>query len=260
MKVSSVYARGGSHPYDGLIIDDAEDLSQLAIKLKNILSDVETTNDLLENFETIGLTGFSSDRLNEIAVLDLPANYFKKWRIGEALSHVLLEENYDCWIPFSKEANTTNHNTSNTGIDIIGIATDSHGNMLLLFAEVKTSSEAACPPQIVHSSKSDCLTNQLKDIIKNKKKRNEHMRYLAKEFGTDHPQIERFVEAARRYLSNDEYALYGLVVRDTEPNKDDLEVTSNALTTDISCEGSTSSLLSLHSDKLNDLVAMVQAT
>ena len=60
------------------------------------------------------------------------------------------------------------------------------------------------------------------------------MRYLAKEFGSAHPQIDRFVQAARNYLSDGTYAVYGLVIRDTEPNKDDLELTSDSLIADVS--------------------------
>lgn len=258
MNVSSIYARSGSHSYSGLAIADSEDLSALARKLHDILADATTTDTILNNFETLGLAGFSDERLNEIANLDLPSSHFTKWRTGEALAQVLLEENYSCWIPFSKEANTTNFNTSTTGIDLLGIATDTAGNMLLLFAEVKTSSEAVSPPQIVHSSKKDCLTNQLKDIIKNKNKRDDHMRYLAKEFGTSHPEINRFVEAVRAYM-DDKYAIYGLVVRDTDPNKDDLEITSDALISDSNCDDHDCVLLSLNTDKLDQIVEMVQA-
>lgn len=260
MKVSSVYARDGIHPYDGLVLDETEDISLLADKLKNILTDVDTSKTLLENFETIGLTGFSPQQLGEIVDLSLPKGYFKKWRIGEALAQVLLEENYSCLVPFSKEANTTNHNTSNTGIDIIGITTDSDGTMLLLFAEVKTSSEKAYPPQIAHGSHVLSLTNQLKDIIKNKKKRNEHMRYLAKEFGSVHPLIDKFAEAARAYIHDDQYAVYGLLIRDTDPNEADLEKTSDSLISDTDCESQSAQLISLYSNKLNDIIDGVRAS
>ena len=259
MNVSDVYIRGGNHPYSGFVLHADEDIEALAVKLKDILTDVDTTNTLLVNFETIGLTGFSTDQLTGIVDLNLPSGHFKKWRIGEALAQVLLEENYSCLIPFSKEANTTNHNTSNTGIDIIGMTTDNNGAMLLLFAEVKTSSEEAYPPQIVHSSKALSLTNQLKDIIKNKKKRNEHMRYLAKEFGSVHPLIEQFAQAARSYIETDEYAVYGLVVRDTAPNKNDLEKTSDALIADTDCSSHSAQLISIHSNQLDNLVEKVQA-
>lgn len=258
MNVTSVYSRSSQRQYHGLVINEGEDLDLLASKLKSIIDDSETAESILENFDTIGLTGFSSDILREIANLTLPEEHYEEWRVGEALSQVLLEENYRCIVPFSKESNTTNHKTSNTGIDLLGLALGEDDSVLLLFAEVKTSSENRNPPQIVHGS-SGCLTDQLKDIIKNKQKRMEHMRYLAKEFGSDHENIAQFVDAMNNYLDRGHYDLYGVVIRDTEPNERDLSQTANAIDSDNDCMHQNCTLLSLHVSSMTELKEKVLA-
>lgn len=258
MKVHLEYSREGTHSYDGLKISSSEDIAALVRKVKGVLDDSATADEISDNFDTLGLAGFSEDYLNEIINLNPADSYYTPWRTGEALAEILLTENYNCWIPFSKQSDTTNLATSQTGVDLLGIASNDNGNILLLFAEVKTSSEATRPPRIVHGSGRDCLTAQLKDVINSRQKQAICIRYLAARFKQQHPRIDEFVAAVKSHQQG-KFAVYGVVVRDTAPHKDDLEATSNSIANDTACQSHPTSLFALHVSSLEQLTTMVKS-
>ena len=158
-------------------------------------------------------TEFQQDELHRVLSDTVK---FQDWRVGEAIAETWLTDHRNCDFPWPLGRDERKLGSSLPGADLVGFYTDTEGDYLA-FGEVKTSSEARCPPNVVKS-----LKKQLEDIRDNGAIRDTLFRYLAHRM-IGAPWMTRFEQAAKRYLANKfDVRLFGFLVRDVEPDERDV--------------------------------------
>lgn len=183
-----------------------------------IVFDDEGKADTAEILAGLAETEFQQERLSEIFS---DYNNLEDWRVGEAIAETYLTDHCHCYFPWPDGRDERKRGSSLPGADLVGFYTDNQGNCLA-FGEVKTSSEAKYPPGIMYGHKG--LKQQLEDLRDNAFTRNDLVKYLSHRTRGSNWK-EQFKQAVKRYIANtSDVQLFGFLVRDVEPNKDDIKV------------------------------------
>lgn len=185
------------------------------------LHDTEGSEMLHEHLRGLSLTGMGQDILEEVLAAEVPET--RDWAAGEALAEAVLEAHYEVELPWNNERDKRNPFASLPGADIVGFQRDGDSHRLAL-GEVKCSSEAQWPPQVM-SGRSGGLGHQIDNLATNLGTIYQLLRWLLPRVkGTEYEgafnaACTRYVNSGRRDL-----ALFGILVRDTEPREADLRV------------------------------------
>ncbi len=172
-----------------------------------------------------GVTGtdFVQDGLRRL--LEDP-DTVEDWRVGEAIAETYLSDHRSCSFPWPGGRDERKRGSSLPGSDLVGFGSDTYGTCFI-FGEVKTSSDSKYPPGIMYGRAG--LKQQLEDLCDCQVIRDDLVKYLGHRAGST-PWQEQYERAASRYLRNSsDVKLYGFLVRDVEPNKDDLQARVNDL-------------------------------
>lgn len=171
------------------------------------------------------------------------AEEVEDWRVGEAIAEAYLTDHRSCEFPWPDGRDERKAGSSLPGADLVGFQSDDDGDCFA-FGEVKTSSEAKYPPQVV-SKKDTGLRKQIEDLRDKVQDRDQLWRYLAHR-QSGKPWSQRFKDASTRYIRNkSDVRLYGFLVRDVAPHTDDLRVRVTKLAEDCP-EGTRIELLALY--------------
>ncbi|MEL6244018.1 MAG: hypothetical protein AAFQ21_00425 [Pseudomonadota bacterium] len=163
-------------------------------------------------------TEFAQDGLR--AILADP-NHLDDWRVGEAIAEAYLSDHCACEFPWPDGRDERKSGSSLPGADLVGFRTDDDGDALA-FGEVKTSTEQQYPPGAVYGRTG--LKQQLEDLRDREHIRDDLLKYLCHRAKNANWKA-RFIEASRRYLQDkSDVHLFGFLVRDVQPNEDDLRV------------------------------------
>ncbi len=215
----TVYNEGGA-PCSGLGLTWSGDEFNAAMNgsVAAVLFDDAGKADIEGILIDLAETEFEQDGLRRI--LSRP-DYMEDWRVGEAIAEIYLTDHRDCVFPWSDRRDERKRGSSLPGADLVGFHADNQG-YCLAFGEVKTSSEDRYPPGIMHGRKG--LKQQLEDLRDRVSIRDDLFKYLGHRAGGSDWR-EQFRKAAKRYLANNsDVRLYGFLVRDVEPNRDDVRV------------------------------------
>lgn len=167
------------------------------------------------------------------------------WRVGEAIAEAYLTDHRSCEFPWPDGRDERKSGSSLPGADLVGFRLDDNGDAFA-FGEVKTSSEEKYPPGAVYGRTG--LKQQLEDLRDRERIRDDLLKYLCHR-AKEAPWKPRFEGASRRYLQNkSDVHLYGILVRDVDPHKDDLRVRVTKLA-DGCPDGTTIELLALYIPK-----------
>ncbi len=174
--------------------------------------------DLQELLAGVAETSFEQEQLAQaLAASDDVEN----WRVGEAIAEAYLSEHRDCMFPWPDGRDERKSGSSLPGADLVGVQKDEKGDRFV-FGEVKTSGEAKYPPGAVYGRTG--LKRQLEDLRDKVSIRDGLFRYLGHRAKNAIWQ-DRFKAAGKRYLNNrSDVQLFGVLVRDVEPNVDDVRV------------------------------------
>jgi len=150
---------------------------------------------LEEQLVELGDTGFDISSLR-MQVVAPPAQ--KDWEVGEAFAEAALEDHHEAKFPWQTALDKRTPRASLPGPDLVGF----HGNPQprFLFGEGKSSSEAACPPQVIVSG-DDCLANQVRRLLTSSAHRQKLIEWLlvrCRGTGWESP----FEEALKRYYAS----------------------------------------------------------
>lgn len=230
--MNEVYSKTDSQNrgYYGLSINEVEFKNHLK-NIRDILLDCEErevdVGELKELKVKIEESGFTA---NEQLLIDIQALNSKDvsvdpFRIGEAYAEVILKEHFSCRFYWNELRDTRNPKGNKPGADLVGFV-EIDGFVLFLFGEVKTSSEDKYPPQVMRFSNKS-MEMQLRDLYEDSEKRRFLIRYLsnkARLFPDGHPFKEDLKAGRLNYYSGEgKYQLFGVLIRDTEPNEEDLK-------------------------------------
>lgn len=226
MKTAYEHVETASRNYQGVALDEAECLEHLKGAVKDNLVDREQQEELLNSLRTLKSdTGFETNDqlLADIQALESKEVNVQNFRIGEAYAEIVLEEHFQCRFHWNELRDARNPKGNKTGADLVGFI-EIDGQVLFLFGEVKTSSEATNPPQVMTYEKG--MEKQLCDLCDQAEKRNVLISYLhnkARLFPVGHQfkdDLKASIEAY--YAANGRYQMVGVLVRDTDPVEEDV--------------------------------------
>lgn len=189
------------------------------------LNDIEGAKALSEHLHGLSLTGMGQEALEAVLAADVAE--IRDWAAGEALAEAVLETQHGVVLPWNNERDKRNPFASLPGADIVGFQRDGISYRLAL-GEVKCSSEAAWPPQVMYGRSG--MVHQLDTLASNLSTICQLLKWLL-------PRIKRtehentFNVACTRYFNsgNHDLVLFGVLVRDQAVNNADLHTRARAL-------------------------------
>lgn len=197
---------------------DAMDFCQyLAGPVRQRLTDEEQRATIEADLRALATTNMASETLKNLLECEREK---EPWEIGEALAESLLAEQPGVAWPWNMERDKRTPKASLPGADLVGFLATEDGLMLVL-GEVKTSSEAKSPPNVM-SGRSG-MVHQIDALAGDTRIHACIVQWLhARCKDTDF--WPKFEEAIGRYLSSSGQSiiLFGILLRDTEPNEMDL--------------------------------------
>lgn len=168
-------------------------------------------------------TDFEKDRLEQVLQTEAEP---EPWRVGESIAESYLTHHRQCHFPWPDSRDERKSGSSLPGADLAGIQQDDQGHRFA-FGEVKTSSEAKHPPNVLYGKEG--LKKQLEDLQGDASIRETLFRYLAQRASGSSWQ-DSFKAAAIRFIRNDrDICVFGVLVRDVSPNEKDLRARVGAL-------------------------------
>ncbi|MCA1920373.1 MAG: hypothetical protein LDL38_13295 [Flavobacterium piscis] len=226
MKQEYQYIESGIRDYIGVSFSDIEYKELLKNEVKNKLLDTSQIKEMLSIFNALkSETGFETSEtlLMDIQALENQNVDVQNFRIGEALVEVCLEKNFNCRFYWNELRDARNPKGNKTGADLVGFI-EIKNEILFLFGEVKTSSERKSPPQVMTNPTG--IENQLSDLYRYQNKRLILISYIQNKISLSNNFFKKdFDNAIRSYYQSNgsKYLLYGVLVRDTGVNKDDIK-------------------------------------
>lgn len=223
----------------GLRWSDEELDAALNHRVAAVLFDDEGRTNMEVILAGLAETEFEQDRLRRL--LEEP-DQVEDWRVGEAIAETYLTDHRSCSFPWPDGRDERKRGSSLPGADLVGFGIDDRGDCFV-FGEVKTSSERGYPPGAMYGRTG--LKQQLEDLRDDEVIRDDLVKYLCHRAGLA-PWKTRFEQAAGRYLQNSsDIQLYGCLIRDVAPHRDDLRLRVGDL--GASCpEGTRIELLALY--------------
>ena len=226
----------------GLTWSDEELDAALRERVSSLMFDDEGKADIENMLGALAETEFAQESLREVLA---DPDDIENWRVGEAIAETYLIDCRDCQFPWPDGRDERKRGSSLPGADLVGFRTDNDGDVLV-FGEVKTSTEAQYPPSTMYGRTG--LKQQLEDLRDCERIRDDLLKYLCHRAKAA-PWRSRFEAASRRYLQNkSDVHLYGVLIRDVAPHADDLRVRIKKLSEDRP-EGTRIELLALYLPK-----------
>lgn len=189
------------------------------------LHDAAGHDTLTEHLRGLSLTGMGQEALEEVLTAEVSET--RDWAAGEALAEAVLEAQHDVVLPWNTERDKRNPFASLPGADIVGFQRDGESHRLAL-GEVKCSSEAKWPPQVM-SGRSG-MTQQLDTLANNLATLCQLLKWLL-------PRVKNtkyeaaFNDACTRYFNSGkrDLVLFGVLVRDQAVRETDLQARGRGL-------------------------------
>jgi hypothetical protein len=195
----------------------AELSTTLKDRLPSILFDEAGKAQVRDVLSGLATTDFKADQIEAALAVPPP---LRNWQVGEAIAEAYLVDHRDCDFPWPSGRDLRNPNASPTGADLVGFHRDPKGTRFA-FGEVKTSEEDRRPPQVVTGRHG--LAKQLEELRDSAPVKNHLVyQYLGiRAAASDWKDTYRL--AASRYLENPaDVSLFGVLVRDIDPDQEDL--------------------------------------
>lgn len=217
-------------PFQGIMFLENKFVEYIGDRVKNRFLDTDWTNELVERAkEALQDTGFDMSNLEDIL-----SNREEEdnWRIGECLAECILEDHFSAQFHYNNSRDAKNPNGNDTGADLVGLHYDEE-DVIFLFGEVKTSYDIKTPPQVLYGKSG--MIKQLEDLRDEEGKRSSLVRWIWSKAVAKHGSEfhEKCATALKNYMLNKRLKLVGVLVRDTDVNKQDLYSRAKALNENI---------------------------
>lgn len=189
------------------------------------LNDAEGHEVFTDHLRGLSLTGMGHAALEEVLAAEEPE--IRDWAAGEALAEAVLEADYDVVLPWNTERDKRNPFASLPGADIVGFQRDD-GSFKLALGEVKCSSQAKSPPEVMNGRSG--LRHQIDNLAHNLSTICQLLKWLLPRVkGTPHEAA--FNAVCTRYFNSGmrDLSLFGVLVRDQAPKETDLQARGRQL-------------------------------
>jgi hypothetical protein len=212
--------------WKGLKVEHDNFIELLNEKVKPRLNDDEGRDAFYSFLDGLDDIGFSAQNLSDL--LDEDKSETRDWAICESISEAWLECNESVIWPWNSDRDLKTPLASLPGADLVGFE-DNSGVTTLVLGEVKASTDKNSPPNVMVGKKG--MIDQLEVLATDKRIRITLIKWL---FVRCNKTVyeEKFVSAIQTMLASKDclnVKLYGVLVRDTEHNKKDLENRAKAL-------------------------------
>lgn len=208
------------------VIDEARFRSYVASRVKARVEDDEAQDPFAVELRGMATTGMETEWVEQL-LRAVPEE--KSWAVGEALAECVLADDETreiCW-PWNLVRDRRTPRASLPGADLVGFCKEGDV-VLLLFGEVKTSSDTSTPPNVMNGSGG--MAWQLKDEATRLDIQHALLKWLRAR--CESPEHRALYQAAvTRYVQSlgREILLVGILLRDTEPNERDVIARANDL-------------------------------
>ncbi|GAB3099643.1 hypothetical protein [Lysobacter terrae] len=174
--------------------------------------------DFSNHLSGLATTGFALESLE--AILNAEYEEERDWAAGEALAEAWLSLDHGVVWPWNMALDKRTPKASLPGPDLIGFITVD-GKVRLVLGEVKSSSQGISPPGVMTGRTG--MTHQLEELAQDLGLLFTLLRWLHVRCNSDSTR-ELFNSAVAVFISsgNKEISLFGVLVRDTQPNVLDL--------------------------------------
>ena len=209
-----------------VVVDEDRFKSYVAGRVKARVEDDEAQGQFAAELHGMATTGMATEFV-ETLLQAVPEE--KSWAVGEALAECVLaddETREGCW-PWNLVRDRRTPRASLPGADLVGFCKEGDA-VLLLFGEVKTSSDASTPPNVMNGSGG--MAWQLKNEATDLNIQHALLKWLrARCASAEHQAL--YQAAVHRYVQSlgKEILLVGILFRDTEPNELDVAARAKAL-------------------------------
>ena len=176
--------------------------------VRNRYYGLDIINPMIEEFPDLRATGFRNDGLASIRSNPKP------WEVGESFSECFFEDYKGARFPYPNWQGLKNQNASSAGADLVGYGCQSNLTVFL-FGEVKTSAHTHSPPSVVND-----LKRQLQNLGSSKTSR-QLIVWLGLKNKTQKDKDD--FSAALKSYTKDIFKIIGVLIRDTVPDRRDLE-------------------------------------
>ena len=208
--------------YEGIIFNQQYAENYLKTKVKARYYDLKGTQSLVNYASSIDETGFAKETLEEI-FSSQPK--LKNWKIGECIAECYLEDEHSTRFHYESSRDAKNSEGNLHGPDIVGFS-EIENETVFVFGETKTSSDANSPPSVMLGSHG--MGGQLENIKKDDNVKDSQIKWLAFK-AYDKPSKDLFKQdfnnAFKTYMRSGKkrLKLVGILIRDTNPNSNDLK-------------------------------------
>ena len=206
--------------WQGVSMKDGDAFNSFMSKeVSSRLYDEEGKAEFETYLQGLANTGFARDSLEEILSAEISEK--PSWAVGEAMAEAYLSREYKITWPWNTERDKRHPNASLPGADLVGFIVEGEATRLVL-GEVKSSTDMKTPPSVM-SGRSG-LMHQMDNLASDLSLVCQLLKWLlhrCKEtvYETSFKVAVRlFLESGNRAL-----ALFGVLIRDTQPNKLDLQ-------------------------------------
>jgi hypothetical protein len=186
--------------------------------VKQRLEDTEGKAEFDDHLRGLALTGMDNECIESF--LSIGGVEPLDWAVGEALAEAYLIKQHNIIFPWNMEREKRNIHASTAGADIVGFV-EKDGNFSLVFGEVKTSAEIKFPPQVITGRSG--LYNQLDGLAHDLAKIRQLLLWLHPRIKTS-SYVDTYNKACGAFFNSQYKAitLFGILIRDTTPNAQDL--------------------------------------
>ncbi|MES9901986.1 MAG: hypothetical protein ABW168_04790 [Sedimenticola sp.] len=190
----------------------------LADEVASRLHDETGKAEFTSHLNSLATTGFAQDSLRAILEAEHPEE--RDWAVGEALTEAWLSREHGVVWPWNMERDKRTPKASLPGADLVGFVTQGDVTRLVL-GEVKSSSDANTPPNVMTGRSG--MTRQLENLVADMGLLYTLIRWLQPRCraNTAEPHFNAAVGALLE-SGNKAMALFGVLVRDTQPDERDL--------------------------------------
>ena len=187
-------------------------------KVASRLHDHSGKADFSLHLKSLASTGFEQENLKAILEAEYPEE--RDWAVGEALAEAWLSHDQGVIWPWNMLRDKRTPQASLPGADLVGFKIQD-GKARLLLGEVKSSSDGNIPPQVMTGRNG--MARQLESLATDFGLLFTVIRWLQPRCRNNDAE-PHFNEAIRLLLQSNYKAmvLFGVLVRDTQPNEGDL--------------------------------------
>ncbi len=192
------------------------------------LVDAEDQTEFEADLNALATTDYATETLTSLL---RSTTRPQSWELGESLAETLLEDEHNVRWPWNHARDKRTPKASLPGKDLVGFI-ESGAGFALLFGEVKSSSDARTPPNLMYGP--DGMISQLTEAACERSEQLCLLKWLRRRCKNTE-LWSLFEQAVTRFLNSSgcDIVIWGVLVRDTPPNERDLKARAAALATKV---------------------------